>query len=426
MENIGYRYNRFIIFLLVISPFLSFFVFTYIDTPLSFMGLMQLLSFIGVILIFVFKDKKQPIIIPKYLIFYFLFILYVFYSAFIQLERDFKIIYLFSNPLIGAFFFMLIIENLPISKKYYRYIFRLSKYILIIAFVVIIVQQVYDQDFYMNNNEKLDHSFLSGVNKIRLKSIYSYLTFLSFGLSYLPILIWVVESLYKKKKKVLIWLFMAIIYAFLSKARWLMLNTSLVFVIILIHNKYKIKQIVKLSLLIPIFAFITYKSLNSIGVNVDKIMTKRILESDKSEGHKSASTRILAIKVFKKLYLNNPVFGHGSIKYGMGGTGKQDYQLRSALGGHSSQIHIGYLSLFYMYGLIGGFLFLTFLYLLLKKMYKDAKTTGVWAPFLSILGVAMANLTLVTFSFFEMGLIIVLMVNKYNLQDKVVKKSLYV
>jgi len=71
--------------------------------------------------------------------------------------------------------------------------------------------------------------------------------------------------------------------------------------------------------------------------------------SDKNNiNQTSAGTRILAFKAFNDLYWDNPL-GTGPIRYGMGGTGKQDYKLRSFLKDRSSQMHVGYLSLFYMY-----------------------------------------------------------------------------
>ena len=61
--------------------------------------------------------------------------------------------------------------------------------------------------------------------------------------------------------------------------------------------------------------------------------------------------------------------------------------------------------------------------MLLKRLYNDAKVTKVWAPFLGFLGFAIANLTLVTFEFFYMGFIIVLVANRYYTQNLDVKKA---
>lgn len=422
MDNLAYKFNRNLIILVATLPFLSFLIWH--GLGITSVRVIQILSYLGIILLFIFSNRTKRIIIPKYLIFYLLFILYVFYSTFIQLNRDFKINYLFSQPYITGFSLMLIIENLPISKKFYDFIFKLSKYILAIAIGVIFYQQIIDDMFFINPDVINNNLFDEGSS--RLHSIYSWAGSLTNGFGFVPIFILVVEDLYKKQKKIIFWILFGIIYVILTKARWIMLNAFLVFIILIINNKNKTKQLLKYIFLVPIFLVMSYFTLNAIGINAKRIVEDRILETNKTNDHKSATTRLLAIKVFNKLYWKNAVFGVGPIKYGMGGTGQQDYLLRRELGQRSSQIHVGYLSLFYVYGLIGGGLFLTFLYLLLSKLYKNAKRTRIWAPFLAFLGVAIANLTLVNFNMFEMGLIIVLVANKFYLQSTIVNTPAYV
>ena len=161
----------------------------------------------------------------------------------------------------------------------------------------------------------------------------------------------------------------------------------------------------------------SYVALNAVGIDTKKIVEERILESDKSDlSNKSAGTRILAFKVFNKLFWDHPFFGRGNVKYGMGGEGKNDYKLRSFLGGRSSQIHVGHINVLYTYGLIGAFFFFSSLYLLLRKLYTTAKITGVWAPLFGVLCFVLINFTHVTFSIFEMGLMIAIFVNKYESQ----------
>ena len=67
---------------------------------------------------------------------------------------------------------------------------------------------------------------------------------------------------------------------------------------------------------------------------------------------KSAGTRILAVYMFLEFFPENPIFGTGGVM-------KAD--LVRAIRGRSSQIHVGILSLFYYYGLVGGFIYLFFL-----------------------------------------------------------------
>jgi len=197
------------------------------------------------------------------------------------------------------------------------------------------------------------------------------------------------------------------------------------FVILIANQRHKVREFTKYAILVPVIAIGSLILLDSVGINATKIVNDRILESDKKNINKtSAGTRVLAFKAFNALFWDSPFFGVGSIKYGMGGTGQQDYKLRSFLKGRSAQMHVGYVSLLYMYGLVGAFFFNGFLYLILRRLYRNAKKTRVWAPFLGFLGLAIGNLTLVTFSVFEMGLLIILVADRYYMNHANIIKSL--
>jgi len=426
LDNISHKYNRYLIYAWSVAPLAAYV--SYEIIRLDFKTIIQLFSYIGVFLVLLFRRNDNPIIFPRYLLFYLFFVLYVFYSDLIRLERVFKIDYLFKNYFIGSFNFMLIIENLNIPKKCFKRILLISKYILIFAVLVIIYQQIVDPNFMIlgdiaeaNNESPLDE------NDNRLLSIYSYLgEIFASGFSFVPIFIIFIEHLDKKKKKVLPWLLMGIIYAFLTKQRWLMVNFSLVFALFFINNENKFKQFVKYALLLPVLVVVSFMALDSVGIDAKGIVEQRILEKDKKNlNQTSASTRLLAFKAFNQLYWDNPIFGTGNVKYGMGGVGKQNYDLRRILKGRSSQIHVGYLSIFYLYGLVGAFLFLGFLFMLLKRLYKNAKYTGYWAPFLALMGLVLDNFLDVQFGVYEMGLIIALFVNKFYVQTQNCRNKIY-
>ncbi len=417
MNNIVYKYNHFLINVIVFAPFVAFFTITYLN--MDFGRIMQAFSYLGVLLLLFLRRREYSIKFPKYLLFYLLFILYIFYSTFIRLDRDFKVMYLFSFSPIGAFNFMFIIENLSISKKHYKFLIRNSKNILIIAVLVIIIQQVFNKSFFVNPNwlEK-DFILSSSGTTDRLPSIYSWISVHALGFGFVPVFLLIVEKLDKEKKNLMLWIISGIVFTLFSKSRWIMVNVLLVFFIIFIHNRYKVKHLFKYLIILPFIMLMSLFALNYVGIDASGIIKDRVLESNKKDlSQKSAGTRILAFKAFDLFYWNHPLFGIGPVKYGMGGTNKQDYKLRSFLRGRSSQIHVGYLSLFYMYGMIGGFFFLSFLFLILNKLYQNAKITGIWAPFMGFFGFALANLTLVTFSVYEMGLFIVLIADKYYSQQ---------
>lgn len=397
---------------MAIAPFVAYILF--IGANMDFYRTFQLFTFFGVSLILMYASKKNTIRFPKYLFFYLLFVLYVYYSAFFQLDRKFELKYLFSNKFVGAFNMMFIIENITFSKKYFKRILKVSKYVLIIAFIVLLIQQVINKNFFVRPD--LASKFATDVSsEDRLDSIYSWLNPNSIGYGFVPIFIIIAEILSKQKKKLLYWMLFGLIFAIISKARWVMINALMVLFLLIINQKNKFNKALKYAFLVPLIAIGTYVMLNSVGIDAKGIVEDRILEKNNKASHQSASTRLLAFKVFDKLYWKNALFGVGNRKYGMGSSQKSvhNYELRKALGGASSQIHVGFLMLFYMYGLIGGGFFVTFIVLILLKLYKDAKFTTYWGPFLGFLGFAISNLTLVNFSVFEMGLLVSLFANKY-------------
>lgn len=316
---------------------------------------------------------------------------------------------------------MFIIENVNISKKDYRNLIKITKGVLILAFLVILIQQMINKNFFVNT-KSIDHLNFTADSKARLPSIYSWINMLTIGFAFVPMFILVIEDLDRQRKKVLLLIILGIIFSVLSRSRWIMLNTVMVFLILFINHKNKSLRFIKYSILIPLLFGASFFVLEFSGIKVDKIISDRILESDRGDlSNKSAGTRILAVYAFNRFFWEHPIFGAGDVKYGMGGTGQNNYQLSKFLGGKSSQMHVGYLALLYRYGVIGGFLFVGFLYLLLKRLYNNAKITGVWAPFLGILGFALANFTLVFFSVFQMGIILVLVANKYYMSRVEIK-----
>ena len=421
------KYNLFLISIFIFAPFAAWFSENYLE--MSFTRIMQLLSFVGVLLLIVFRNDKNPIKFPKYLLFYFLFIIYVFYSDLYRLDREFEIMYLFSNPFIGGFNFIFIIENLYISKKYYSWLLKMSKIVLIISIIVILIQQVHDSSFLANIKSDSVPGEIIVIDKTqnRLSSIYSWISDIAVGFGFVPIFILLVEEMDKRRKNILLWVFLGIIFTFLTKERWIMLNALLVLPILFMNYKNQAKKFFKYLILTPLLSFSLFLALEYSGVDVTGIINDRILESDKKGLEaKTAGSRILAFEAFDKFFWDHPILGKGDIKYGMGVTkGKSDYKLKRYLAGRSSQMHVGYLSLLYLYGVIGAFFFLGFLYLIIRKLYKNAKLTGVWAPFLGFLGFAIANLTLVTFSVFEMGLIIVLVADKFYTQRIKEERKIY-
>jgi hypothetical protein len=204
-------------------------------------------------------------------------------------------------------------------------------------------------------------------------------------------------------------------YSFLTKARWIMLGMIVVSLMIPIYKKVNIAHFIKYVAIVITSLIITIQGLKFIGIDVTDIIYYRILEADKSSlEKKSAGTRIFAFKVFSDLYPQNPVFGKGMMHSFEGKS--QDTKLVMETKGRTSQIHVGYLSLFYYYGAIGGLLYLLFLWHLMKSLYIDAKNHGFWGGFFGMMLLVTSNLTLVSLPFFYSGYVIALVFNRYMKQ----------
>jgi len=411
MDSAAVKFNHYLVNVLILAPILAFV--TYAGAGMDFQTVVQLFSYLGVGLVLFIRKKEQRVNFPTYLLFYLLFIIYVFYSDLYRLDREFKVIYLFKNYFIGGFNLMFIIENISIPKKQFYFILKWSKILLIIAVIVILYQQLIDPNFFLRD-DLVNPEFAQSDNDNRLPSIYSWIGNMAAGFTFVPLYIFIVEYEDRSRKKILLWLIAGVLFVLLTKARWTMLNGLLVFAVLFIKHQDTTKRFLKYLVILPVVLVGTSFALTSVGIDVNGIVAERILESDKKDiNEKSASSRLLAFTIFNKFFKENPVFGTGNIKYGMGGTGQQTYKMRRALAGKSSQIHVGYLSLLYLYGIVGGFFFLAFLFLIMRKFYRDAKITGMWAPFLGYLGFVLANGTLVTFDTFQIGLLLMIVVNKY-------------
>jgi len=110
------------------------------------------------------------------------------------------------------------------------------------------------------------------------------------------------------------------------------------------------------------------------------------------------------------------------MKHAFGGR-SQDYDLVRALQGRSSQIHVGYLSLLYYYGIFGGLLYLFFLYRMTLNIYRHSKRADMMGIFYGILGFLLMNLTEVSFDLLTPGILMLLGFNKYNKQYHINKNN---
>ncbi len=409
--------NYTIFYILAFAPFIAFITIKFLNV--GFYNMLSAFVWLAFFLqlITITSVHKKKYIIPKYALFLGLFVIYAMASDFFLADKTIDLKYFYTNHYISGLLLMLIIENTLMSKKLITSLFKINIVILIIAFIVMLYQQVFNDTFFVDiaRDNVANFIFNADIYEKRMPSIYSWLDLFEVAFSFVAIAGIIISIRLLKKRKnhiTLIWFAIVFIYAFLAKFRWIMLNALILLLMYAIYLKFNIKKILS-NILIGLLVFIaSFSLLESYNIPVTKIFQERVLETKRGGlAQGSAGTRILAFYVFYKLFPEHPILGKGYI-HDFSGDSK-DHELVNAIGGRSSQIHVGYLSLFYYYGIIGGGIFILFLYHLMKKLKKDAKQTHFWGAYFAYLGFVLANLTLVTFTVFWVGLNMALIFNRY-------------
>ena len=229
---------------------------------------------------------------------------------------------------------------------------------------------------------------------------------------FFPVLAIVIAHKLKNNQKY-VWVFFLIgaIVAFLSKSRFILLNFAVLFAIIPFYRKVDLKTMVRFILTIIVSIALLLVVAKQLNLKVNEIVEKRLLESDQGGmTHGAAGTRILAFEIFGKLFSENAVFGKGKL-HDFGNS--KDYDLMRALQGRSSQIHVGFLSLLYYYGIVGGGLFLLFIGYSIYDMTSSAKIHHYWGPLFGFVQLVLTNMTSVILHVYLMGYILCFIFDRY-------------
>lgn len=396
---------------IALSPVLSYFVVTFTSIKSGTYAFNALTA--GAILLLLLESHKSgKLHFPYYLRYLLIFTIYTIISDVFFANKQFTPAYLFKNQVLFGFLGALVIENTWFPKAYMKKLTRYLKVLFWLSVVVILIQQLIDYNFMLNPHA-LEELEATDEMERRFSSIYSYLGGTIYaGLTVIPILSIIVAENLKRNKPVMIYYTAGAIFSLINKSRWILVN-----LFIALFNKYNLRktslvQVFKLVGMVILISLATSLTLNYFGFNVDELVAERFLET-KHGGLQSgaASTRLLAFEIFGKVYPDNPVLGKGNFSWGEGATG--DKELATLLKGRSSQIHVGYLSLFYWYGMLGTLPFLFFLYCMIKKMHRTAQQLDYWGPYWGMMGFLAANLTLVCLNINIPGLLLCLAYNKY-------------
>ncbi len=354
--------------------------------------------------------KGENLIVPTYIVLFGLFIGYTLYchmfvSDYFE-ERGIKLF--FSDTVWLSFLAMIVVENIKFSDTIIKYS-KIFLFLMIIVAAIVSIIQISNPLFFLN-----DQFLVQGISYDRMTifynespeglskaqaafsqrflegyklSIFSYINGTSVGMDTIAIfsilLSW--QPMENTRRGVIT--IAAGIISFLSSSRWIILGFFIVASQYFFIGKNKLRNFIYFLifglLLILLFAIIA----TLIGFDIEQYVTQRLMSD-------SALTRLLAFEVFGKVFPDNPILGTGGV---------DTTEMVRLLGGQSSQIHVGFLKLFYYYGLLGGTLYIAFMFSFMIRLWKRAKSSGYWGGFFAILSFFVANLTLFELSIFYFG-----------------------
>ena len=207
---------------------------------------------------------------------------------------------------------------------------------------------------------------------------------------------------YRNNKTMLIILpIFAAIVTVMSLMRVAML-TFLISTIILVYKKISPKTLVSIAfILIAFYLLFVYLNLDF------RAFWQNRIESE------SALTRIQAFSAFFYAFPEHILWGTG---------GERTLALFRGFG-HVARLHNAHLSIAYYYGLFAIIFHTLFIIFLTKKTYKTGKEANYWPPFVGMLCYIAATMTMPRSDFFEPGLIIMMVFNKYYYDQYLIKKQ---
>lgn len=409
--------GRIILGLLCLYPLYAYISLQYLNYDPNHLAGLVIYGLLAELLVTKFRSDEN-LRIPKYIVLLALFTFYLFaVKIFVSdlVAETGLLKYLYRDNFLRAVAALLIIENTRFERPAIDFSLKFLFWTLMVAAGVSLIQ-VNNPLFFRYGNwisgnygsfeayqkylETLGPYFIDDVTPIRegyRYSIYSWVSGVSVGMDALAIfsILLAMKSMHFVKRYILI--LAAGLVSILSSSRWIMLNFIAIFSQRVIGKKYPITYTLKLLFTLVGFISILAISASVMGIDMNKFLQERLLSD-------SAGTRFYAFEVFGKVFPDHPFFGTGGV---------DTQKMLALITGKTSQIHVGWLKLFYYYGLVGGLLYIVFIISLLRHLYQLAVTSRYWGSFFAFLAFVIANFTLVELNIFYHGLLLAIIYSRY-------------
>jgi hypothetical protein len=379
-------------------PFWAFILFMIRPTEIEMFLTLSMIPFASYIII------TPKINFPKYLVFFSIFTIYHLYSVFINklIPSDTTTLKFFlADREVLACLFFFVIENTHFDERFIRIMNR-NIFIVVGISLITSLLQIKNPSFFVPPSVLANINNETFLSENRIFSIYSWLDLNTLGITF-PILIAILLSFFSQKKIASPLIILSgIIVSFLTKARYVMISTIIIFSQYFFISKMSLSK--KVSILLIFFGsiMISVSVAKAMGYNIQQVIDDRILEKSTNMG--SANTRILSYYVFLKVFPEHPLFGVGP---------ETRPEVVRLLGGWAPIIHVGYLSYLYYYGLLGCFFVFFAIFFMLKRAWTIGSKNDFMAGFYGLLAFCIANTTMVYFNFSEMGIVLVIIYLRY-------------
>lgn len=387
--------------ILPFAPLLAYILY-YTNSEYDFYVYLRIcLSILGVGLILECLAFNKKLIIPSFLIPYFLYTLYRILWACVngEMQRKGVAFYLLYNINIQIILMIIITYNITITSYIKDFIIHIFVIILIVSTLVSIYQLI---DPLFLTGYKSDTNI--NIYQIRRCSIFTIMAPLDLGLTFLPIFsLLVVEYLVNTKNinLILLILFLGGLISVLSNTRWIMVGYLIILLMVIFHYNPKFIGKIRNIMLTIISIIIIIACITYFGYDLIEFWNQRLFP----EGSIYYSTRYGALVNFLTFFPQKPWLGTGVHLT------DEIYSASKAIG--SSQIHVGYLSHLISYGIIGSFFLFSFWLWLAITLWKHAKRTGYWGSFYAFLIYLWGQATWVDYSIMYCGLIFALIFDNY-------------
>jgi hypothetical protein len=346
---------------------------------------------------------KKIVFRPKFVWWLFVYALYLWLWSFANgyIEQKGTLKFLFTNLPLYSVFLLLIIYNNSYSDKFIRRVLLLTKFWFVILLIGQLLQFFYEPYFLV------PESWIPGLGDnpsiyiLRRPSVFALVSDHEYGISIMALFALYFGYVIKEEDRFpWFWIVIAILYSVLTNTRYIMLGVLLIFLqfnFVKIGLKKKLQYVFILAIIMSVSLYMVTKVFN---YDFNEYAEERLFAEESIE----SSTRYFAITVFLDFFPKAPFLGNGQFK---------SEEVEKAVKGKSSQIHVGYLAHLVSYGIVGSIFLFSFWFAGLRFLYKRAKKTGFYGAFYAFLMIIWANVTLVTYEIFYVGIIFAFVFDKY-------------